>query len=145
VLGEALTGGFHPAGAFLGSREVMAGLPPGFRPSPQAGSPLACAVATTALDVLVEERLADRSAELGAYFLARLRAMEHPAVREIRGLGLWAELELAGPAAPQCDALVQQGLLCQGIGATRLRLSPPLVISREQLDWAVEKLETVLD
>jgi len=118
---------------------------PGSHRSTFAGNPLACAVASAALDVLTEERLADRSAELGAYFLARLRSMENPRVLEARGLGLWAGLELRSPDAVQtCEALAHEGLLCQAVRDTVIVLVPPLVISREQLDWALEKLERVL-
>lgn len=145
ILGKALSGGFYPVSAFLSSREVMDLFTPGSCRSTFAGNPLACAVASAALDVLVEERLGDRAAELGAYFLARLRSMESPRIREIRGLGLWAGLELRDPDARLLsEALAHEGLLCQAVRDTTLNLSPPLVITREQLDWALEKLERVL-
>jgi ornithine--oxo-acid transaminase len=145
ILGKSLSGGFYPASAFLASREVMDLFTPGTHRSTFAGSPLACAVATAALDVLVDERLADRSAELGAYFLARLRAMEINRVREIRGLGLWAGIELKDASARQfCEALAHEGLLCHPVRESVIDLSPPLVVTREQLDWALEKLERVL-
>ena len=145
ILGKALSGGFYPASAFLASREVMDLFTPGSYRSTFAGNPLACAVASAALDVLTEERLADRSAELGAYFLARLRSMENPRVLEVRGLGLWAGLELRDPDAVEaCEALAHEGLLCQAVRDNVIVLVPPLVITREQLDWALEKLERVL-
>ena len=120
---------------------------PGTHGSTFGGNPLACAVASAALDVLADEKLVDRSAELGAYLLERLRAMDSPLVREIRGIGLWAGVELrpeAGPAHLFCDALRQEGLLCAETGEHTLRLTPPLVITREQLDWALAKLKVIL-
>ncbi|BDU73839.1 ornithine--oxo-acid transaminase [Mesoterricola silvestris] len=145
ILGKALSGGFYPASAFLASREIMDLLTPGSHRSTFAGNPLACAVASAALDVLAEEHLVDRSAELGAYFLARLRSMECPRVREARGLGLWAALELREPAArAACEALAREGLLAQALGDSILALTPPLIITREQLDWSLERLERVL-
>ena len=145
LLGQSLSGGFYPVSAFLASRELLDQVPNGAWRSLFAGSPLACAVASAALDVLTDERLADRSAELGAYFLARLRAMESSRIKEIRGLGLWAGLELVEPeAGPLCVALAHEGLLCEKSSESVLTLCPPLVITREQLDWALEKLERVL-
>jgi ornithine--oxo-acid transaminase len=94
-----------------------------------------------ALAVLAEENLVDRSAELGAYFLARLRTLDAPRVREVRGLGLWAALDLEGPADVLAGALAREGLLCSTAGEGTLMLAPPLVITREQLDWALERLE----
>jgi len=147
ALGNALSGGFYPVSALLGSQDLMAGFTPGAHASTYGGNPLACAVASAALDVLADEKLIDRSAELGAYLLEQLRAMESPLVREIRGLGLWAGIELhpeAGPPAGICAALLQEGLLCKETRGQTLRLSPPLVITREQLDWALGKLKLVL-
>ena len=148
TLGKALSGGFYPVSAFLASRELMGVFTPGSHGSTFGGSPLACAVASVALDVLLDENLIDRSAELGAYFLQRLRSMDSPYVKEIRGLGLWAGIELhakAGGARRFCHALIQEGLLCKETHENTLRLAPPLVISREQLDWAVDKLKGVLE
>ena len=148
TLGKALSGGFYPVSAFLASRELMSVFTPGSHGTTFGGSPLACAVASVALDVLVDENLVDRAAELGAYFLERLRSMESPYIKEIRGIGLWAGIELhpqAGGARRFCNALLQQGLLCKETHENTLRLAPPLVISREQLDWAVDKLRVVLE
>ena len=148
TLGKALSGGFYPVSAFLASRELMGGFTPGSHGSTFGGSPLACAVASVALDVLVDENLVDRAAELGAYFLQRLRAMESPYIKEVRGLGLWAGIELhpqAGGARRFCLSLLQQGLLCKETHLHTIRLAPPLVITREQLDWAVDKLTLVLE
>jgi ornithine--oxo-acid transaminase len=105
-------------------------------------------VASAALDVLVDEKLVDRSAELGAYLLEQLRAMDRSRVKEIRGIGLWAGIELrpeAGGARRICEALRQEGLLCKDSHDHTIRLSPPLIITREQLDWALGKLKLVLE
>jgi ornithine--oxo-acid transaminase len=147
LLGKSLSGGFYPVSAFLASEEVMGVLPPCGQGGTFGGSPLGCAVASVALDVLVEENLVDRAAELGAYFLERLRSLEGPILKEVRGLGLWADLELqtkAGGVRRFGDALRQQGLLCRETRGTTLTLTPPLVITREQLDWALEQVRVVL-
>jgi len=147
VLGNALSGGFYPVSALLGTRELLEGFTPGAHGSAFWGNPLACAVASAALDVLVEEKLVDRAAELGAYFQERLRRMESGRVQAIRGLGLWAGIDLrpeACPAGQACEALRQEGLLCRETRGRTLHLVPPLVITREQLDWALERLERVL-
>ena len=148
TLGGALSGGFYPVGALLGSHELLSVFTPGTHGSTFGGNPLACAVASAALDVLTDEKLADRSAELGAYLLERLRSMDSPLVREVRGIGLWAGVELrteAGPAQLYCDALRQEGLLCAETGEHTIRFTPPLVITREQLDWALGKLRLILE
>ena len=148
MLGRALSGGFYPVSAFLASRELMSVVTPGAHGATFGGSPLACAVAVAALDVLAEEHLVDHAAELGAYFLERLRQLDSPHLREVRGLGLWAGLELkpeAGGARRFCQALLQQGLLCASTQDRTLCLSPPLSIAREQLDWAVDQLKVVLE
>jgi len=148
ILGNGLSGGFYPVSALLGSQDLLGSLVPDPPGGTYAGNPLACAVASAALDVLVEEKLVDRAAELGAYFLERLRQMDSPRVREIRGLGLWAGIELrpeAGGARRVCAALRQEGLLCRETGGHTLHLVPPLVITREQLDWALDKLKLVLE
>ena len=145
ILGKALTGGCLPLGAFLASRELMEGFAPGPPVATFGGHPLACAVASAVLEVVVDDRLSDRSAELGAYFLARLRAMESPRIGAIRGLGLWAGLELLeGGTRDLCQALAHEGLLCEGTAENVITLAPPLVVTREHLDWALEKLERVL-
>ena len=147
TIGKALSGGFYPVSALLGSEELMSGFTPASHGSTFGGNPLACAVASAALDVLVDEKLVDRSAELGAYLQERLRAMDSKVIKEVRGLGLWAGIELrpeAGPARPFCEALIQEGLLCREAHGQTIRISPPLIIVREQLDWALAKLKLVL-
>ncbi len=147
TLGKALSGGFYPVSALLGSHELLGVFTPGSHRSTYGGNPLACAVASAALDVLLDEKLVDRSAELGAYLLEQLRAMENSRVKEIRGLGLWVGIELrpdAGDALSVCAALRQEGLLCTAAGERTLRLCPPLTVTREQLDWALGKLKGAL-
>jgi len=107
---------------------------------PANGGPLACAVARAALRVLVEERLAERSAELGAWLLDELGGLDHSHIREIRGRGLLAGLELTVPARPYCERLKELGVLCKETHDFVIRLAPPLVISKEDLAWMVERL-----
>jgi ornithine--oxo-acid transaminase len=143
ILGNGLTGGVLPMGALLAPRALASLFEHAQGQTTCAGNPLACAVASAALAVLVEEHLADRAAELGAYLLARLQALDSPHLQAVRGLGLWAGLDVGSGAASYREALAEEGLLCGG-DERLLTLSPPLVITREQLDWAVEKLERVL-
>jgi len=148
LLGHALAGGFYPVSALVATRALTDVFTPGSHGTTFGGNPLACAIATAALEVLTDEHLIDHAAELGAYFLERLRLLDAPQLREVRGLGLWAGLELkpeAGGARRLCAALLQQGLLCQAARTHTLRLQPPLTITREQLDWAVEQLRVVLE
>jgi ornithine--oxo-acid transaminase len=147
TLGKALSGGMYPVSAVLSGREVLCVFQPGDHGSTFGGSPLACAVAREALKVLVEERLPERSAELGDYLLDRLRAIQSPHVREIRGKGLWIGIVLqpqVGGARRFCEALKERGLLCKETHWSVIRLAPPLVVTREEIDWAVERLEDVL-
>jgi ornithine--oxo-acid transaminase len=147
TLGKALSGGFYPVSAFLARAEVMDVFTPGIHGSTFGGNPLACAVAIAALDVLIEEKLIERAAELGPHLDARLRAIRSPLVKETRCLGLWAGVELvpeAGGARKYCYALKDRGLLCKDTHVHTIRLAPPLVITREQLDWAVDQIEAVL-
>ena len=147
TIGKALSGGYYPVSAFLASDEVMDVFTPGIHGSTYGGNPLACAVASAALDVLVEEKLVERTAELGAYFAERLRGMKSDKVELVRVRGLWAGVQLkvsAGKARPYCYALKERGMLCKDTHEQIIRLAPPLVITKEQIDWAVEQLEAVL-
>lgn len=148
VVGKALSGGMYPVSAVLSSRKVLCVFGPGDHGSTYGGNPLACAVAREALKVLVEERLVERAAELGEYLIGRLREMHSPYVREIRGKGLWVGIVLtpeAGGARRFCEALMAQGLLCKETHWNVIRLAPPLVITREEIDWALERLASVLE
>jgi ornithine--oxo-acid transaminase len=145
IVGKALAGGFYPVSAVLSSREVIGVLHPGDHGSTFGGNPMACAVARASLRVIVEERLAERSAELGAVLMERLRQIRSPEIREIRGRGLWVAIELNGPARPICEALMREGLLCKETHDNVIRLAPPLTIERENLLWACDRVQKVLE
>lgn len=144
IVGKALAGGFYPVSAVLASREILGVFKPGDHGSTFGGNPLGCAAARAALRVIVEEKLTERSAELGTYFLERLRTLRNPDLREVRGRGLWIGLEMRGPARPYCEALKEQGLLCKETHEKVIRLAPPLVITHEEIDWAFERIQQVL-
>jgi ornithine--oxo-acid transaminase len=147
IVGKALSGGFYPVSATLASREVLGVFRPGEHGSTFGGNPLACAVAREALRVLVDEHLVERSAELGAYFLGRLQRIESEHIQEVRGKGLMIGVELkpaAGGARGFCVALKEQGLLCKETHDNVIRFAPPLVVTKEELDWAMERIEPVL-
>jgi ornithine--oxo-acid transaminase len=147
TIGKALSGGYYPVSAFLASNAVMDVFTPGIHGSTYGGNPLACAVASAALDVLVEEKLVERTAELGEHFAQRLRGMKSDKVELVRVRGLWAGVQLkasAGKARPYCYALKERGMLCKDTHEQIIRLAPPLVITRSQIDWAADQLEAVL-
>ncbi len=144
IVGKALSGGYYPVSAVLASREILGVFHPGDHGSTFGGNPLACAIARAALQVLIEERLTERSAELGHYFLQRLRSLRSSHVREIRGLGLWIGIELDVPARSFCEALKEDGILCKETHDRVIRVAPPLVIKREEIDWALERFARVL-
>ncbi len=144
AIGKALSGGLYPISAFLSNDEVMGVFTPGDHGSTYGGNPLAAAVGRAALKVIVDEKLVERSATLGNYAIERLQALDSPHVVEVRGKGLWIGIELNTAARPLCEALQEQGLLCKETHENVIRIAPPLVISREELDWALEKIEAVL-
>lgn len=147
IIGKALGGGCLPVSGILASDEVMGVFKPGDHGSTFGGNPLACAVARVALDVLVEEGMIENSAVLGDYFLDRLRHIPSPHVKEVRGKGLWIGVELApsaGGARRFCEALKDRGLLCKETHVNTIRFAPPLVITREEIDWAMGHIEAVL-
>jgi len=145
IVGKALSGGFYPVSAVLASKEVLGVFNPGDHGSTFGGNPLACAVARTALRVLTEEKLPERSAELGAYFLEKLRTLRSPDLKEVRGLGLWIGIELYSKARPCCEALKEQGILCKETHDRVIRIAPPLTITREEIDWAFERVKKVIE
>ncbi|MFZ0707685.1 MAG: aminotransferase class III-fold pyridoxal phosphate-dependent enzyme, partial [Candidatus Korobacteraceae bacterium] len=108
------------------------------------GNPLGCAVARVALRVLVDEKLIERSAELGPYFIEKLRAIRSPHVREVRGKGLWIGIELNTPARPFCEKLKEAGVLCKETHEMVIRIAPPLIITRDEIDWAVDRIASCL-
>ena len=147
TIGKALSGGYYPVSAFLANDEVMDVFTPGIHGSTYGGNPLACAVASAALDVLVDEQLVEKTAELGIYFKAKLTSLNTDKLKEVRCIGLWAGVELkpeAGGARKYCYALKDRGMLCKDTHENTIRLAPPLVITKAQIDWAVEQLEAVL-
>ncbi len=147
IIGKALSGGMYPVSAILSDDEVMGVFQPGDHGSTYGGNPVAAAVAREALKVLLDEGMVERSAELGAYALERLRALDSPHVKEVRGKGLWIGVELkpeAGGARRFCEALQEEGVLAKETHEHVIRIAPPLVITREELDWAIGKLEKVL-
>ena len=145
IVGKALSGGFYPVSAVLASNEVLGVFNPGDHGSTFGGNPLACAVARAALRVLVEEKLPERSAELGTYFLEKLRTLRSPDLKEVRGLGLWIGIELNRKARPYCEALKEEGILCKETHDHVIRIAPPLTITREEIDWAFERIEKVVE
>ncbi len=145
IVGKALGGGVYPVSAVLASRGVLGVFTPGDHGSTFGGNPLACAVARAALRVLIEEHLVERSAELGAYFLALLRTLHSPDLREVRGRGLWLGIEMNHPARPYCEALKEEGLLCKETHERVIRISPPLVITRDEIDWAFARIRKVIE
>jgi ornithine--oxo-acid transaminase len=147
MLGKALGGGILPVSAFLARREVMQVFTPGDHGSTFGGNPLAAAVGLEALNILVEERLAERSAEMGDYLLAELAAIKSPLIKDLRGRGLFIGIEIDAELAEAreiCEALMQQGVLSKETHATVVRLAPPLIISKAEIDWAVTRIRAVL-
>ena len=145
IVGKALSGGFYPVSAVLASTEIMSVFKPGDHGSTFGGNPLGCAVARAALRVLVQEKLVERSAELGDYFLGLLRKLRSPDLKEIRGKGLWIAIELHSPARPYCEALKEEGILCKETHDHVIRIAPPLIIQREEIDWAFERIRKVIE
>lgn len=144
IVGKALSGGFYPVSAVLSSKEVLGVFNPGDHGSTFGGNPLACAVARTALRVLIEEQMVQRSAALGKYFLESLHAIENSKIKEVRGKGLWIGIELHKAARPYCEALKEEGMLCKETHERVIRIAPPLTISREEVDWAVDRVRKVI-
>lgn len=147
LIGKALSGGFYPVSAVLSNSEVMGVLQPGEHGSTFGGNPLACAVARAALKVLVEEKMVDNAAEMGSYFLDGLKKIKNPVIKEIRGKGLMIGMELwpeTGGARHYCHKLKEKGLLCKETHENIIRFAPPLVITKDLVDWALEQIEAVL-
>ncbi|TAV50692.1 ornithine--oxo-acid transaminase [Rhizobium leguminosarum] len=147
LIGKALSGGFYPVSAVLSNSEVLGVLKPGQHGSTFGGNPLACAVARTALKVLTEEGMIENAAVMGDYFLEGLRSIRSNIVRDVRGRGLMMAVELepeAGGARQYCHVLKECGLLAKDTHEHTIRLAPPLVISREQVDWAVSQIERTI-
>ncbi|MFO7555308.1 MAG: ornithine--oxo-acid transaminase [Desulfobacterales bacterium] len=147
VIGKALSGGFYPISAVLSNKEVLGVFMPGDHGSTFGGNPLACAVARTALKVLVEENMIENAGKMGQYFLSQLKKIESPYIRDVRGKGLLIGVELlpeAGGARRFCERLKAKGLLSKETHVNVIRFAPPLVITQAEIDWAMERIESVL-
>jgi len=144
ILGKALSGGFYPVSAVVGRREIVELFEPGSHGSTYGGNPLACAVARTALRVLVDEQMVARARVLGDVFASRLRAIESPLIAEVRARGLLVGVELRAPARPFCEALAERGVLCKDTHDETIRLTPPLCVEEADLLWLAEQVEAVL-
>lgn len=146
LVGKALAGGCYPISAVLSNTEVMSVLQPGEHGSTFGGNPLACAVARAALKVLVEEQMIENAASMGKYFLRGLKKLDFPLINEVRGRGLLIGVELlpeAGNARVYCEALMEEGILCKETHDHIIRFAPPLVISKDEIDWALDRIESV--
>ena len=144
IIGKALSGGFYPVSAVLSSREILGVFGPGDHGSTFGGNPLACAIARAALQVIVDENLSARSAELGEYALNCLKSIRSSYIVEVRGKGLWIGIELNTPARPFCEKLKQRGVLCKETHASVIRLAPPLMIDKADLEWGLSQIRAVL-
>lgn len=144
ILGKALGGGVFPISCVTAGKEVLGVFNPGSHGSTFGGNPMACAVSIASIDVLKNEKLAERSLELGEYFMQKLTEINNPIIKEVRGRGLFIGVELTEAARPFCEQLKQEGLLCKETHDTVIRFAPPLIISKEDLDWAIEKVKKVL-
>ena len=147
LIGKALSGGFYPVSAVLSNTEVMGVLQPGEHGSTFGGNPLACAVARTALKVLIEEGMIKNAVEMGDYFLSQLKGIKSPYIKDVRGKGLMIGMELfpeAGGARRFCIKLMEKRLLCKETHDNIIRFAPPLIITKDEIDWALDKIEPVL-
>ena len=145
IIGKALAGGFYPVSAVLASKNILGVLKPGDHGSTFGGNPLGSAVARAALRVLIDEKMVQRSAENGEYFLSKLKTLNSPRVKEVRGRGLWIGIEMNEKARPYCEALKNDGVLCKETHERVIRMAPPLVITREEIDWAFERIKKVIE
>ena len=146
LIGKALSGGFYPISAVLSNSEVLGVLQPGEHGSTFGGNPLACAVARTALKVLIEEKMIENAARMGTYFLKGLQELQNSKIKEIRGKGLLIGVEFfpdVGGARKYCEKLKENGLLCKETHDNIIRFAPPLVIKKQDIDWALERIEQV--
>ncbi|MCA1030995.1 ornithine--oxo-acid transaminase [Bacillus timonensis] len=144
ILGKALGGGVFPISCVAANKDVLGVFNPGSHGSTFGGNPLACAVSIAALDVLLDEKLVERSLELGNYMQEKLKEINNPIIKEVRGRGLFIGVELTDAARPYCEKLKEEGLLCKETHETVIRFAPPLIISQEELDWAINKVKKIL-
>ncbi|MCE3232658.1 MAG: ornithine--oxo-acid transaminase [Rickettsiaceae bacterium] len=147
ILGKALGGGIMPVSAFLARRDIMELFTPGSHGSTFGGNPIAAAIGLEALNVLVEEKLVENSAELGKYMLSRVKAIKSNAISEVRGSGLWVGVDINpkyASARKVCERMMAKGVLCKETHDTVVRLAPPLVITKDIIDKAIDCLEETL-
>lgn len=144
ILGKALGGGVFPISCVVANKNILGVFNPGSHGSTFGGNPLACAVSVASLEVLEEEKLADRSLELGNYMMDELKSIDNPTIKEVRGKGLFIGVELNEAARPYCEALKERGLLCKETHENVIRFAPPLVIEKDDLEWAVNHIKDVL-
>ena len=147
LIGKALSGGFYPVSAVLSNKQVMDVLQPGEHGSTFGGNPLACAIARTAIRVLIEEKMIENAQDTGDHFLSGLRKIQSPHVKAVRGRGLMIAMELfpaAGGARPFCYRLADKGILCKETHEHTIRFAPPLVITKKEVDWALEQINAVM-
>ncbi len=148
ILGKALGGGIFPVSMFLARKDVMGVFRPGDHGSTFGGNPLGASIGLEALNILVEEKLPERSAEMGGYLIEKLRDIDSPLIKEVRGRGLFVGVEIdkaLGSARAVCEALLERGLLSKETHETVVRLAPPLIIGKAEIDWAVEQIREVLN
>jgi ornithine--oxo-acid transaminase len=141
IMGKALGGGVFPISAVAADKSILGVFNPGSHGSTFGGNPLGCSVAIAAMQVLEDEDLVGRSAELGTYFIEKLREIKNPKFKDIRGRGLFIGIEMTEPTRPYCLKLMELGLLCKETHETTIRLAPPLNISKEELDWAIDRIK----
>ena len=144
IIGKALSGGFYPVSAILSHKSVLGVIKPGEHGSTFGGNPLGAAVAIKALEVIEEEKLIERSTEIGNYFMEKLRAIDSPHIKLVRGRGLWIGFVLDRKARPYCEMLKEEGILCKETHENIIRFAPPLIITKEEIDWAIEKINKVV-
>jgi len=147
ILGKALSAGIMPVSLVLTDNDIMSVINPGDHGSTFGGNPLGCAVGIAAIDVLLDEKLAERSKRLGEYFVDELKKIDSKYVKEIRGKGLLIGVEIKvehGGARKFCMDLLELGVLCKETHDQTIRFAPPLVIKKKEIDWALEKIRKVL-
>ncbi|MFG6116205.1 ornithine--oxo-acid transaminase [Halobacillus sp. MO56] len=144
ILGKALGGGVFPISTVVANREILGVFNPGSHGSTFGGNPLACAVSLASLEVLEDEKLADRSLELGNLMMGELKKINNPIIKEVRGKGLFIGVELTEPARSYCEQLKEKGLLCKETHENVIRFAPPLIINRNDLEWAIDQIKEVL-
>lgn len=145
IIGKALSGGYYPVSATIAKKEVLGLFGPGDHGSTFGGNPLGAAVAVAALEVLEKDDLINKSEQNGEYFLSKLKRVKSSKVKEVRGRGLWIGIELNEPARKYCEALMDEGILCKETRENIIRIAPPLIITKEEIDWAYDRIKRVIE